>query len=124
MLFRLPIILCIAIFVFPAEAQVRSAAGDQDDRQPSFQHQQASIKADQTGRTAQSAAGQVGQRQTRDTTAARTGIEPMARIASRIQNRVQNRIRNRIDRTYDPQGNATDPFKVAEAQTQSGGLPR
>lgn len=117
----------------PAMAQVRSApvmssSTDQDDDQQPMpqqqQQQQTPLDTNQAGRTARSSVGQVGQRQTRDTTAQETGIKPMARIASRIQNRVQNRIRNRIDRNYDPQAGATDPFAVAEDQARTTGRPR
>lgn len=69
------------------------------------------------GRTAESAAGRVGQRQTREE--AVEGIEPMTRISNRINNRVQSRIRNRIDPNYDPQANATSPFAVAEEETRA-----
>lgn len=71
-----------------------------------------------------SAAGQAGQRQTRQQVAQDTGIEPMGRINSRIQNRVQSRIRNRIDRLYDPQANATAPFVVAGDQLRTTARPR
>lgn len=71
------------------------------------------------GRAAESAVGEVGQRQTRGGTQA--DIEPMSRINSRIANRVQNRIRNRIDRYYNPQANATSPFEVAADQAQDAG---
>jgi hypothetical protein len=73
----------------------------------------------QSGRTADSAVGEVGQRETRADPA--TGIQPMARINNRIQNRVQSRIRNRIDRFYDPQANATSPFTVAGEQARTAG---
>lgn len=84
--------------------------------------QQTPLPTTQTGRVAESAAGEVGQRQTRDQAPA--SIEPMARITSRIQNRVQNRIRNRIDRNYDPQANAAEPFAVAEDKSRTAGRPR
>lgn len=76
------------------------------------------------GQAATSAAGQTGQRQTREEVAAEAGIEPMGRINSRIQNRVQSRIRNRIDRYYDPQANAASPFAVAGDQARAAGRPR
>lgn len=75
-----------------------------------------------SGHVATSAAGTVGQRQTKEQGV--TGIKPMARINSRIQNRVQSRIRNRIDRYYDPQANAVSPFKVAGDQARTAGKPR
>ena len=64
------------------------------------------------GRTADAGTGLVGQRQTRDEAA--SNIKPLNRINNRVANRVQNRIRNRIDRYYDPQANATSPFKIAD----------
>lgn len=68
------------------------------------------------GQVAESAVGQVGQRQ--NATTIETG--PMGRVNNRIQNRVQNRIRNRIDRSYDPTANTTSPFEVAAEQTTRG----
>lgn len=76
------------------------------------------------GEPARSAAGQAGQRQTRERVALDAGIEPMARIDGRVQNRVQSRIRNRIDRYYDPQANATTPFRVAGDQARTAGRRR
>ena len=74
------------------------------------------------GRTAESSAGRVGERQRRDQA---DGIEPLARIEGRLTNRVQSRIRNRIDRNYDPLANATSPFMVAgDAQPQARGQIR
>lgn len=69
------------------------------------------------GSVANSAAGKAGQRQETDQNAA--NIDPIARLDTRIQNRVQSRIRNRIDRYYDPQANATSPFKVAADQART-----
>lgn len=71
------------------------------------------------GRVADSAVGQVGQRQSRDQ--AETGTPPTARLNSRIQNRVQSRIRNRIDRFYDPTANANSPFEVASDEARTTG---
>lgn len=77
------------------------------------------------GQVARSAAGQAGQRQTRNN-AAEEGILPLDRINSRITNRVESRLRNRIDRFYDPQANATSPFDIAgeraRAATRQGGV--
>ncbi len=83
----------------------------------------ASVTAQVTpvSQTAESSAGQVGQRQTREKVA--PNINPAGRTNSRIANRVESRIRNRIDRYYDPQANATSPFKVAEEQTRKAGKP-
>lgn len=76
-----------------------------------------------SGKVADSAAGQAGQRMTRDQNAAK--VEPMARLETRIANRVQSRIRNRIDRYYDPKANATSPFVDAgEQAAKAGRRPR
>ena len=122
--------LSLALVTSPAIAQPRSpqsalsTSDSEDEDQSVLQQQQIPVETNPTGRTARSSAGQVGQRQTRDTAAQQAGIKPMARISNRIQNRVQNRIRNRIDRNYDPQANATDPFVVADEQAREGGRPR
>lgn len=129
---RLPLLIGLMLMGASASAQVRqvptttSGADTQDDEQPVVQQQQQQtpLQTNQAGRTAQSSAGQVGQRQTRDTAVQQAGIKPMARIANRIQNRVQNRLRTRIDRNYDPQAYATDPFAVAEDQARTTGRPR
>lgn len=71
------------------------------------------------GQVASSAAGQAGQRQTRDQAAAAQGRAPLARIDTRLRNRVQSRIRNRIDRGYRSGASATDAFDAAAAE-QSG----
>lgn len=120
-----------ALAAVSAAAQVRdpvtssSQTGrEEDDDQPPQQTPMTRIDTNPSGGTARALAGQVGQRQTRDTTTVETGIKPMARISNRIQNRVQNRIQNRIDRAYDPQASATDPFRVAEDQARIAGQPR
>lgn len=95
-----------------------------DDAQDQVAPVQQPLPETRQGETARSAAGQTGQRQTRDDVAAEAGIEPMGRINGRIQNRVQSRIRNRIDRYYDPQANATSPFAVAGDQARTAGRPR
>jgi hypothetical protein len=123
-MFRIVIGVSAILAASPVIAQVRATPGtdssaNQEDEQPLFQQEQTPLETNQVGRTAQSMAGQIGQRQTRDTAATQAGIKPMARIASRIQNRVQNRIRNRIDSNYDPQANATDPFVVAGDQART-----
>lgn len=88
------------------------------------QQQQSSRPQQQQGRTAESMAGEVGQRQSRTQMQERAGTEPMARINNRIPNRVQNRIRNRIDRNYDPKANTTSPFEVAAEQVEAAGSRR
>lgn len=113
----------------PAASQLRSSLGvtsavdGQDEGQPLPQQQQPQtpLETNPSGSTARSSVGQVGQRQTRDTTAQQAGIKPAARVANRVQNRVQNRIRNRIDRYYEPRANATDPFVVAGEQVRARG---
>lgn len=109
--------LCLSM---PAMAQDRY----QDDAQDPAAPIQQPLPETRQGETARSAAGQTGQRQTREEVAAEAGIEPMGRIANRVQNRVQSRIRNRIDRYYDPQANATSPFAVAGDQARTAGRPR
>lgn len=119
--------LSLALATSPAVAHLgspQSAAQDEYQQPLPQQQQQTPLDTNPSGRTARSSAGQVGQRQTRDTAAQQAGIKPMARISSRIQNRVQNRIRNRIDRYYDPRANATDPFVVAGDQARTSGRPR
>lgn len=103
-------------------------AGAQDRYQDDLQDQPAPVQQPlpetRQGGTARSAAGQAGQRQTREQIAQDAGIEPMARINGRIQNRVQSRIRNRIDRYYSPQANAASPFEVAGEQARAAGRSR
>lgn len=65
-----------------------------------------------TGRTADTGVGDVGQRQIQRGTP--EAVSTLGRINNRVENRVQNRIRNRIDRNYDPTANATAPFERAE----------
>lgn len=65
-----------------------------------------------TGRVADSAVGQVGQRQSA------TNAKPMDRISNRIRNRVELRIRNRIDRFYNPQGDAASSFDTANDRSR------
>jgi len=111
------LVLCLTA---PAAAQDRY----QNDSQSQPPPIQQSLPETRQGETARSAAGQAGQRQSREQIAQDASIEPMARINGRIQNRVQSRIRNRIDRYYDPQANATSPFEVAGDQARTAGRPR
>lgn len=87
---------------------------DQDQPQPRQPLREPDKVPLRTGQVADSAVGQVGQRQTGQM----LGLRPAARLITRIPSRVQNRIRNRIDRNYDPQSNATSPFATAEELTQ------
>src|SRR3546814_16322619 len=64
-----------------------------------------------SGQVADSAVGQVGQRQTAENSQA--NIEPMGRLNNRIPNRVQTRIRNQIDPTYNPHTTEISPFQFA-----------
>ena len=111
----------VCCFAFPAWAQDLSGEEQKAaiSEAPPAQPQEAGIE--QQARTAASAVGRAGQRQTRDQAA---GVAPMARIANRVANRVQNRIRNRIDRNYDPTANATSPFESAEDSARRAGQPR
>ena len=99
----------------PAMAQDQSGT-DQPDY-PTRRRPQTETPDQRPGTVAQSAVGQVGQRQ--QGTQPVAGIKPTARINNRIANRVESRIRNRIDKTYDPQANATSPFKVAADTAQT-----
>ena len=115
---RSPLLLAVALLAAPALwAQVPPSQTDVDqDQQPLPPQPQTPLQA--AGRPVESAAGSVGQRQTREDT---TGVEPLGRLDSRISNRVQSRLRNRIDRYYDPRANAASPFAVAEEQTRAAG---
>lgn len=96
---------------------------DEFDRQQPQPPRQVQSRADeQTGRTVDTGGGEVGQRQTR--LQAAPNITPLGRIPTRIANRVQNRIRNRIDRYYDPQANATSPFRAADDRARTTSIPR
>lgn len=125
-----PTLACLSIMLAPsptrAQQHLQSARSpdNQDNEEPVVQRQQAPLLTNPVGRTAQSSAGEAGQRQTRYSAAQQTGIKPMARIDSRIQNRVQSRIRNRIDRYYIPGAIVSDPFVTAEDQTRATGRPR
>lgn len=107
------LLLCVAA---PATAKDRY----QDEAQRQAPPVQQQLPEALQGETARLAAGQTGQRQTREQIAQDAGIEPMARI----NGRVQSRIRNRIDRYYDPQANAVSPFEVASDQARAAGRPR
>lgn len=75
----------------------------------------------EAGRTAETGAGEVGQRQSaRDVS---TGIEPTQRVNSRINSRVQSRIRSRIDRNYNPEADATSSIEAAAARTRRAMRP-
>ncbi len=82
----------------------------------------ATAQANERGRVARSANGQVGERLRGDQ--GLTGIKPMARVESRIRNRVQSRLRNRIDRYYDPQANIAAAFESADEQARTAGQLR
>lgn len=108
----------------PAVAQRAPAPSDKDTaphgeerRQQQPDPRAPQLAPVEAGRTAESAVGRAGQRQTRDKAA--PGISPMSRVTNRINNRVESRIRNRIDQNYDPQANATSPFEVAGDQART-----
>ncbi len=71
---------------------------------------------DQQGRVADSTAGKIGERKTRDNVA---GNQPSMRIASRVQNRVSSRIYSRIDRYYQSGVDTASPFAEAEQETRN-----
>lgn len=109
MLLQFVAALCSAP-IMPAYGQDMSHAGQAADE----------IVAPPRGAAPETAAGRVGQRQTRGLAAEAIRVEPLARIGNRIQNRVQSRIRNRIDQNYDPLANASAPFKLANEQIRGG----
>lgn len=94
------------------------------EQQPQQSNQLMPLESNQVGHIGRSSAGEIGQRQTRDSASTLTGVGLMGRVASRIQNRVQNRLRTRIDRTYDPQADTNDPFRVAQDQIKAINRPR
>lgn len=109
-------ILTLIVTAAPAASQTRARQDEVEDQPlPLSQETRDPVTP---GRTASSAIGEVGQRQTQSQIA--PDAQPLARVDGRIQNRVQNRIRNRIDRYYDPQANATSPFTVAADQARTG----
>lgn len=100
--------------------QIDNQSGYSVDLSTPFRSQPVTADTDTTGITdniAKSSVGTVGKRQEARSL---TNIKPTARLDTRIANRVQSRIRNRIDRFYDPQANATSPFKVAADQASAG----
>lgn len=82
----------------------------------------AQAAAPRQGSLAETAVGEVGQRQTKSHSP--TDIGPMGRLNSRVANRVQSRLRNRIDRYYDPRANTTSPFEVASERSTRVQSPR
>lgn len=110
-------ILLALVAATPAAAQNRGGAQDQDET--AQQGEFTPLATGFAGGVANSAVGEVGQRQTRAQAAPNT--QPMARINSRINNRINNRLQNRIDRSYNPQATAVTPFEVAEKQVQTPG---
>ena len=73
----------------------------------------------ETGRTAGTGVGEIGQRQTRSDVA--PSIQPMARTDTRIRNRVQNRLMNRIDRNFDPTQSANLQVEQADERARRTG---
>ncbi|MBB5281792.1 hypothetical protein [Pacificimonas flava] len=99
------------------------ALGQQRDAESSEKGAVQPNGLEQLGRTSQSVAGELGERQTVANTPANT--EPMARINNRISNRIESRIENRIDRTYEEASSATGAFVAAGARTrQEREVPR
>lgn len=74
------------------------------------------------GRTAETGAGEVGQRQETDQVA--PNIESMGRINNRIQNRVENRLDSRIDRDRDSTSGTISSFEGASGRGRSRFDPR
>lgn len=99
--------IALALAAGPAIAQDSRHASGEEER--SMQRRPTETTP---GQTAQSAIGQVGQRQRRDDLT--SIVNPTQRVATRIQNRVQTRIRNRLDRYYDARPDVSSPFVVAD----------
>ncbi|VXD00896.1 hypothetical protein [Sphingomonas sp. 8AM] len=69
------------------------------------------------GQVAKSAAGEIGQRQTREDA---ERVTAMGVVNGRVQNRIQSRLRTRIDRFYNPRANALSAFAVANDEERRG----
>ena len=108
-------VLAAMLLIAAPSAWAQDIEPNDADAQPSPSPTPQAQPTNRPGQTAESAVGQVGERQVRGRT---KGIEPMARINNRVQNRVQNRLRNRIDRYYDPVADAASPFATAETETE------
>ncbi|MCW4463467.1 hypothetical protein OK349_17300 [Sphingomonas sp. BT-65] len=115
---RIGVALALLTGIVPSAVQAQNRPVPVEEETPLV------IVDPRAARTAETDAGRIGQRQTREDAARETGIEPMARISNRIANRVQNRLRSRIDRFYDPRANATSPFGVAADQAKVAGRTR
>ncbi len=102
-------LMIAAAFVVPTTLAAQTLPFDAEPQAEA--HSQGEALRD-VARTADTGAGEIGQRQTRSKAA--PNIEPLGRINNRIEARVQNRLRNRLDRNYDPTANATAPFERAE----------
>lgn len=121
MLKRLILFAVVAIgAVVPATAQIQKSPQTFDSSEPA----ETDPALAPPTRTPVDPVDQFGQRQTRESVAKDTGIEPFGRINNRIQNRVESRLRNRIDRNYNPQANAISPFVVAGDQARVAGAAR
>src|SRR5690606_13211646 len=117
--------LAMAVIGLTASLRMMPAANAQELPLESWSSDNITTENDgmrETGRTAETGIGEVGQRQSSKDVGAH--VEPMGRIDGRVQNRVQNRLRNRIDRTYNPRANATSPFEVASDQARRTARPR
>lgn len=111
-------LMSVALAVASSVAAQEAPEDDQSQvEEPPPQDQTPFTRA---GQTAESAAGQVGERKLRTDT---IGVAPMARIDNRIQNRLQSRHRNRIDQAYDPAADAASPFEAAEERLERTGRP-
>lgn len=67
------------------------------------------------GRTAETGAGEVGQRQT---VWDAPNVQPMTRINNRVQLRVESRVNSRIDRNHDADMGTTSAFDVANIRAR------
>ena len=109
----------------PAEAQDREqitgtsnvGAEPDEDTMPLQRSLPPRATPERNGRLGNAGNGRIGQRQSRMDAA--TNVPPLERVQGRVANRVQNRLRTRIDPFYDPQANATTPFRVASEQART-----
>lgn len=105
--------LLLAVLATPAVGQNPQATETYGSGQPGLQARQ--LQA-QSGRTADTGIGEVGERQTKDTSAA--NIAPMGRVENRLSNRIHGRYNNRLDRFQYPDVTGSAAFTAAEKETR------
>lgn len=103
-----------------APALGQAARNDQQREQADIQQQRLQVAP--LAHPADSAVGEVGQRQGVQQVAPQT--MPMARVSSRIETRIDNRIRNRIDRSYTDLNDATAAIGAAQDRARTATQPQ